>query len=550
MSDIENEAALPGLHSSSTVTKLSWKNVGVSSINRVKDVKSTPIISNVDGVAKAGEIMAIMARRGRSRRLEFNGTLSVNDHTVSRSQFQALSSYVEQEDALIGSLTVRETLDFAARLSLPSSVSKQERLARVEEMLTSFGLRDQANTLVGTPIRKGISGGQKRRLSIASLLITGPKILFLDEPTSGLDSTASFEVIKYLKKVVRQHQLIVIASIHQPSTATFDLFDKLLLLSAGRTCYFGPVVNIRSYMESRGSPIPYYINPAEFLLDLTSSDFADDSDEATANLTRLHTDWEKSENAEQLASSLPLSSSEKPVPDHQLEMKAHANFPVVVLALLHRSFIKSYRDVVAYGIRLAMYIGLAIMMGTVWLRLPETQSSIGPFTNAIFFGSAFMSFMAVAYVPAFLEDRATFVKERANGLYGATAFMISNFLIGLPYLFLISLVFSLIAYWLNNFRPSASGFFTWVMWLFLDLLAGESLVVLMSSLFPNFVIALALTAFANGLWMSVGGFLVSPKVLNVFWRYVFHYIDYVSQFLSLPSYPPSASSRFLYISTY
>lgn len=136
-------------------------------------------------------------------------------------------------------------------------------------------------------------------------------------------------------------------------------------------------------MESRGSPIPYYINPAEFLLDLTSSDFADDSDEATANLTRLHTDWEKSENAEQLASSLPLSSSEKPVPDHQLEMKAHANFPVVVLALLHRSFIKSYRDVVAYGIRLAMYIGLAIMMGTVWLRLPETQSSIGPFTNAI-----------------------------------------------------------------------------------------------------------------------------------------------------------------------
>ncbi len=136
-------------------------------------------------------------------------------------------------------------------------------------------------------------------------------------------------------------------------------------------------------MESRGSPIPYYINPAEFLLDLSSSDFADDSDEATANITRLHADWERSENAEQLANLLHLSSNEKPVPDHQLETKAHANFPVVVLALLHRSFIKSYRDVVAYGIRLAMYIGLAIMMGTVWLRLPETQSSIGPFTNAI-----------------------------------------------------------------------------------------------------------------------------------------------------------------------
>lgn len=89
----------------------------------------------------------------------------------------------------------------------------------------------------------------------------------------------------------------------------------------------------------------------------------------------------------------------------------------------------------------------------------------------------------------------------------------------------------MIAYFLSNFRPDASAFFTWVMWLFLDLLAGESLVVLMASLFPNFVVALALTAFANGLWMSVGGFLVSPTILNPFWRYVFHYIDYVS-FLS------------------
>ncbi|KAL8795508.1 MAG: hypothetical protein Q9182_007531 [Xanthomendoza sp. 2 TL-2023] len=284
-------------------------------------------------------------------------------------------------------------------------------------------------------------------------------------------------------------------------------------------------------MEARGSPIPLYVNPAEFLLDFTSSDFADDSLEANANIAKLHADWRSSADAEILASSMPLSTAEKPDSALLKGTKSHASLFTIILALLHRSFIKSYRDVVAYGIRFAMYIGLAIMMGTVWLRLPETQSSIGPFTNAIFFGSAFMSFMAVAYVPAFLEDRATFIKERANGLYGATPFMIANFLIGLPYLFLISLIFSIIAYWLNNFRPSASAFFTWVMWLFLDLLAGESLVVLMSSLFPNFVIALALTAFANGLWMSVGGFLVSPEVLNVFWRYVFHYIDYVSLLL-------------------
>ncbi|KAI9763696.1 MAG: hypothetical protein M1840_009169 [Geoglossum simile] len=105
--------------------------------------------------------------------------------------------------------------------------------------------------------------------------------------------------------------------------------------------------------------------------------------------------------------------------------------------------------------------------------------------------------------------------------------MVANFLIGLPYLFIITLIFSGISYWLANFRPSATGFLTYIMWLFVDLVAAESLVVLVSSIFPNFVISLALTAFANGLWMCVGGFLVTPTILNVFWRYAFHYIDYV-----------------------
>jgi hypothetical protein len=91
---------------------------------------------------------------------------------------------------------------------------------------------------------------------------------------------------------------------------------------------------------------------------------------------------------------------------------------------------------------------------------------------------------------------------------------------------IIDVIFSTILYWLGNFHPTGKAFSTWIMWLFLDLVAAESLVVLISSIFPNFVISLALTAFANGLWMSVNGFMVSPKLLNVFYRYIFHYIDY------------------------
>ncbi|KAJ5662792.1 hypothetical protein N7462_011718 [Penicillium macrosclerotiorum] len=523
------------------VQSFAWTGLTVTVKDR-QTKQARDLINDIGGDVQQGEIVALMgpsgcgkttllnvlARRPAASGARVLGESFVNGADVGAASFGRMTSYVEQEDALIGSLTVRETLKFAADLSLPSSVSKRQRMDRIRTLLEAFGIQNQANTLVGTPIRKGISGGQKRRVSVASQLITCPKILFLDEPTSGLDSTASFEVISYVKELARSNNIIVIASIHQPSTTTFQLFDKLLLLSAGRTCYFGPVANVDNYFQQIGHPIPGYTNPAEFLLDIVSSDFGGGKDSALERVQRIQNAWVKSTEAVVLSRQVSERARliEKEGDRSVGEDMARPGAITITAALLHRSFIKSYRDVVAYGIRIVMYLGLAIMMGTVWLRLHPSQDYIQPFINAIFFGSAFMSFMAVAYVPAFLEDRATFAKERANGLYGATPFVVSNFLIGLPFLFLISLLFSIVSYWLSNFQPTADAFFTWVMWIFLDLVAAESLVVLVTAIFPNFVIALALVAFANGLWMSVGGFLVTPKILNPFWKYVFHYIDY------------------------
>lgn len=113
---------------------------------------------------------------------------------------------MEQEDALIGSLTVGETLDFAARLSTPSA-SKAERLTRIDRLLADFGLSGVRDNLIGTAMKKGVSGGQKRRVSVAAQLVTGPRLLFLDEPTSGLDSAAAFEVISVLKSVAQKYRV-------------------------------------------------------------------------------------------------------------------------------------------------------------------------------------------------------------------------------------------------------------------------------------------------------------------------------------------------------
>ncbi|OAL74377.1 hypothetical protein A7D00_2410 [Trichophyton violaceum] len=526
-----------------TVEHFSWKAVTVNVKDReTKQPKA--ILRDATGYCFAlGELMVLMgpsgsgkttllnvlAGRANSLHDGVNGEVLVNGRTASKETFRHLSSYVEQEDVLIGSLTVEETLYFAAQLSLSRSIPKKDRIQRIKYLLNSFGIQNQAKTLIGTPIRKGISGGQKRRVSVAAQLITCPKIIFLDEPTSGLDSTASYEVMSFVKALARKNNLIVIASIHQPSTSMFESFDKLLILSAGKTCYFGPGKDMKAYLDKTGHPMPVQINPAEFVLDLVSTDFATDTEEAEAQLAKIHQEWEDSEESSnvnlEISRLTTLSEKEENITLSANQLQ-HVNIVSTIVTLLHRSFIKGCRDVVAYGIRVAMYLGLAIMEGTVWLRLGTGQENIQPYINALFFCSAFMSFMAVAYVPSFLEDRATFIKERANGLYGATSFVISNFLIGMPFLFMITIIFSVVAYWLVNFRSGADTFFTLVMWLFLDLLAAESLVVMIASLFPNFVVALALTAFTNGIWMSVGGFMVAPAILNVFWRYVFHYIDY------------------------
>jgi ABC-type multidrug transport system ATPase subunit len=271
-------------------------------------------------------------------------------------------------------------------------------MQRVEGLISSFGLQNQANDLIGTPIRKGISGGQKRRVTLASQLITSPRIVFLDEPTSGLDSHASFEVINFVRNICKKHSILVIASIHQPSTATFNLFDKLLLLSLGSTIYNGPVSDVTRFFAAQGCEIPTYTNPAEHVLELVNTDFATDQAAAESKLRGLQEGWEGSTESRSLNEEIEsvksgtTSPRAKLVEDHE-RLSAAQKF-LVPFTLVHRNFIKSYRDVIAYGIRIAMYLGLAIMMGTVWLRLAADQESIIPITNAIV---STLPFVTVAY---------------------------------------------------------------------------------------------------------------------------------------------------------
>lgn len=152
--------------------------------------------------------------------------------------FSYFQSYATQEDFLLGTLTVRETLTYSAHLRLASTMTKDEINAVVENTIMKMGLQECVDHKIGNWHLRGISSGEKKRLSISLEILTEPNVIFLDEPTTGLDSAAAFFVIEVLRNIALDGR-IVVCTIHQPSSYIFDLFDDLCLLSNGEIIYFG-----------------------------------------------------------------------------------------------------------------------------------------------------------------------------------------------------------------------------------------------------------------------------------------------------------------------
>jgi hypothetical protein len=198
----------------------------------------------------------------------------------------------------------------------------------------------------------------------------------------------------------------VIVSIHQPSTALFQTFDKLLILAEGKTCYSGAGSEAKSYFDRIGYEMPLQINPAEFILDLVNTDFTLDREGSDTRLVNIQKQWESSAEFSSIDSDIESGKGFTEGSDMQVEGLRQITLYSSVLTLLHRSFIKSFRDIIAYGVRIIMYfgklaplspfpgsvrkpqilthrVGLAVMVGTVWLRLGNEQENIQLFINAL-----------------------------------------------------------------------------------------------------------------------------------------------------------------------
>nr|DAD41064.1 TPA_asm: hypothetical protein HUJ06_015387 [Nelumbo nucifera] len=397
---------------------LTWKDLCVTVSNAKTGTRA--ILQDLTGYAQPGEVLAIMGPSGCGKstlldalagRLGSNTRQSGDILVNGRREALAFgtSAYVTQDDTLMMTLTVKEVVYYSAQLQLPDSMPLSEKKERTEMTLREMGLQDAMNTRIGGWGHKGISGGQKRRVSICIEILTRPKLLFLDEPTSGLDSAASYHVMNRIVGLARHHGRTVIASIHQPSSEVFELFHNLCLLSSGKTVYFGPASEATEFFAVNGFPCPSLRNPSDHYLRTINKDFDTDIEQgldgqkiATEAVINILVQAYKSSHTSQQVNTrvAELSKREGEI----LEKGSQASFLTQSLVLTKRSFVNMYRDLGYYWLRLAIYIALCLCVGTIFHDIGSSFGSIQARGSMLMFVAAFLTFMAIGGFPSFVED--------------------------------------------------------------------------------------------------------------------------------------------------
>ncbi|KAK7312170.1 hypothetical protein VNO77_35838 [Canavalia gladiata] len=514
------------------------------------------LLNGLNGYAEPNKIMAIMGPSGSgkstlldalagrlSRNVIMSGNVLLNGK--KRRLDYGVVAYVTQEDIMLGTLTVRETIYYSANLRLPATKTKEEVNDIVEGTIIEMGLQECADRVIGNWHLRGISGGEKKRLSIALEILTRPSLLFLDEPTSGLDSASAYFVAQTLRNLAHDGKT-VISSIHQPSSEVFALFDDLFLLSGGQTIYFGAAEGAVEFFAKAGFPCPSRRNPSDHFLRCINSDF----DFVTTTMMATQKVHERISSTESL---MNLSTAEiKAILIEKYRWSEHATTARARIkeisniegrdfekrkceskwwkqlsTLTQRSFVNMSRDVGYYWIRITIYVALSLCVGTIFFEVGTSYRAIFARGACGAFISGFMTFMSIGGFPSFIEEMKVFYKERLNGYYGVGVYILSNFLSSFPFVAVMSIATGTITYYMVKFHPG----FSRLLYICLDLTGCiavvESSMMIIASLVPNFLMGLIIGAgYIGVMMMTAGYFRPIPDLPKFFWRYPISYINY------------------------
>ncbi|KAG0649701.1 abc multidrug transporter atrF [Hyphodiscus hymeniophilus] len=476
------------------------------------------LLSNVDGYAKPGLMVALMGASGAGKTTLLNtlsqrqkmgvvgGDMLVDGRPLGM-EFQRGTGFCEQMDLHDGTATIREALEFSAVLRQDRSIPRSEKIAYVDKIIDLLELRDMQDALV-----RCLGVEQRKRVTIGVELAAKPSLLlFLDEPTSGLDSQSAFSIVRFLKKLSQAGQAII-CTIHQPSSVLIQEFDMILALNpGGNTFYFGPVGEngsaVIKYFADRGVECPPEKNVAEFILE-TAAKGGKRKDGKKLN---WNDEWRNSEEAKQVKQEIQKIKNEriKVEPPHADTQHEFAS-PVWLQTteLTKRIFAQHWRDPpYLYG-KLFTSVIIGIFNGFTFWQLGYSVADMQDRMFTSFLILLIPPTILNAVVPKFYQNRSLWeIRELPSRIYGWVAFCTANIVTEIPIAIIGGTIYWLLWYWPTGLPTdsSTSGY--------------------VCAFAPSFTVISNVLPFFFVMFSLFNGVVRPYSQLSVFWRYWMYYVN-------------------------
>lgn len=558
-------------YKASYVQSFQWRNLTLE-LSVVNGAKKR-ILENVSGRICPGETLAIMGTSGCGKTTfldllaggwrramedkKLTGSLYLNNRVPSQSDKRHIA-FVSQKDIFLPTLTVGQTLNHAAMLRRPKQRTHEQQQDKLTEIATVLGLDECMNTSVVS-----VSGGQKRRLSVAMELLSDPSLLICDEPTSGLDSTNAAKLIQTFRTLADRGKSII-CSIHGPSSQVFELFDKVMLLSQGRVVYYGHASQVTHYFASINFPCKVNWNPADFMLDVASDVNlrVKRVQKRDVQVVIVHTECAeeiKKEEAEQ--DSVPLIEMETvdelrslcewydvvkadvlreederrhtvTLPSERLTEEVDELAPQQwstswweqFTILLQRSFQQKKGEILTRDQALKM-LSVAAIAGLVFFQLPLTVDHPQDRYNSLFFPISFWFLTTMmASVMTFPAERSVVQRERERMTYRLSAYFAAKSVSELPVQLIYPVLFVTLYYWLVGFSASVN-FLVYLLCILLAIMCGDSLGLLFSNSIANVTQSIIWCSISTTVLLMFAGFYAKIRSMPIWIRWV-NYIGF------------------------
>ncbi|OMH83246.1 ABC transporter G family member 7 [Zancudomyces culisetae] len=537
---------------------LKFKDIGYSvRSGKGKNAKYTQILKGMSGEIQRGEMVAIIGSSGAGKSTLLNilsgriSTGSVSGQITYRGkrrvpqEFKKVTSYVMQDDILFPTLTVYETLLYSAQLKIDSSkYDMANKRERVEEVIKRLRLTQARNTLIGDEAVRGVSGGERKRVSIGVEIITEPELIMLDEPTSGLDSNSAENVMRIIKNITREKNLITVSSIHQPNARTFSLFDKVILLTGGKIVYFGPTEKALDYFLSIGYECPAHENPADFFINMMTVDTNTEEamEESRQRIEHLKKSWENNQKSsgddtlltEKVPSSQASDSGyEKSHPHGGILSSVRTEFSNgwfgEFAILLRRSWRKQSRDT---GFLISAVMSAIIQMLLIGFTFFNQGTGFAKAQNKI--GLSFLIVINLVFpvvmpmLGVMIKERNVMLRERASGSYRVSTFLLSTICTKLPVSIVQNAIFVIGIYFLAKFQYDVAKFFICFGIYMTTVICSFMIATAISTIAPTVEIASVLAPIFLSVFLIYGGNAVNLDTVTrvLFWLKYVSYIYY------------------------